>query len=61
MISAALEITDASSDDLTSINVTIDIRNQFGNPANYLFSILPPQLSGITGVSGYGNGYINDA
>lgn len=54
--SAALEITNSASDDLTSINITIDIRNQYGNPANHLFSLLPPQLSGITGD---GTDYIN--
>lgn len=52
---ATLEITNAPENvTLENVNVTLDIRTAAGEPANSLFGIRTPELTGIGDVSGHG-------
>ncbi|NQT18153.1 MAG: hypothetical protein HQ592_00500 [Planctomycetes bacterium] len=49
-----LEIDNDSAGQLTQVGVDIQITDEAGAPANDLFGIRPPELSGLTGVDGTG-------
>src|SRR5262249_39597895 len=50
-----LELENGSTDTpLTGVQITLDIRDEQGNSANDRFSILGPELSGLSGVDGSG-------
>ncbi len=51
---ASLEINNGAPTDMDNLNVFIQIKDADGNDANDLFVILPPELQGVTDVSGNG-------
>ncbi|NLH17572.1 MAG: hypothetical protein GX455_13435, partial [Phycisphaerae bacterium] len=51
---ASLEINNGAGSDMDNFNVLLYIRDENGNDANNLFVILPPELEGITDISGNG-------
>ncbi len=49
---AVLELGNEGPESLTDIHVTIDIRDEDGNPSNDYFGIHPPDTTGLTGEFG---------
>ncbi len=51
---ASLEVNNGAGSDMAHFNVLLFIRDANGNDANDLFVILPPELEGISDISGNG-------